>query len=115
MNITKNFTKAELACRCGCGFLPKPEASAKLQELRDRCGFPLKITSAARCESHNAKVGGAAKSKHVEGIAFDIARPNSYQMGFLLAAAVELGFKGIGWHKSFVHLDLRPDFMAWDY
>jgi zinc D-Ala-D-Ala carboxypeptidase len=48
----------------------------KLQALRDRLGKPLIVRSAYRSPEHNRAVGGATRSKHMEGAAFDIAMAN---------------------------------------
>jgi zinc D-Ala-D-Ala carboxypeptidase len=111
-----NFTKEEVACKCGCGFLPKPEFMEKLQRLRNLYGKKMKITSAARCETHNAKVGGAPASKHVEGLAVDIAC-SSKDACDLFELAVEVGFWGRGVAKTFVHLDMRTyeERRVWQY
>jgi zinc D-Ala-D-Ala carboxypeptidase len=71
-----NFSPAEIACR-GTGQLKlHPEALDKLQALRDRLGKPLIVRSAYRSPEHNRAVGGAPRSKHMDGTAFDIAMSN---------------------------------------
>jgi len=45
-------------------------------ELRDRLGKPLIVRSAYRSPEHSRAVGGAARAKHLEGAAFDIAMRN---------------------------------------
>jgi hypothetical protein len=54
--ITANFSHAEMACRCGCGFAPTGDDDfmKKLQRLRERVG-PLPVNSGSRCETHNKK------------------------------------------------------------
>jgi hypothetical protein len=44
-------------------------ALEKLQALRDRLGKPLIVRSAYRSPEHNRAVGGATRSKHMEGAA----------------------------------------------
>ena len=67
---------AEIACR-GTGKLLVNEAALdRLQTLRDRLGKPMIVRSAYRSPEHNRAVGGAKASKHIEGIAFDIAMAN---------------------------------------
>ena len=104
-----NFSPAEIACR-GTGQLKlHPEALDKLQALRDRLGKPLIIRSAYRSPTHNRKVGGAPRSKHMEGTAFDIAMSNHDPVAFE-AAAREAGFLGFGFYprSGFIHIDLGP-------
>lgn len=70
--LTKNFTKSEFECPCGCGQQSVDmELAEKLQLLRDKVDRPLKITSGYRCITHNAAVGGSQNSKHRYGMAAD--------------------------------------------
>ena len=104
-----NFSPAEIACR-GTGQLKlHPEALDKLQALRDRLGKPLIVRSAYRSPEHNRNVGGAARSKHMDGTAFDIAMSNHDPVAFE-AAAREVGFLGFGFYprSGFIHIDLGP-------
>ncbi|MCL7465520.1 D-Ala-D-Ala carboxypeptidase family metallohydrolase [Phaeovulum sp. NW3] len=105
----KNFSPAEIACR-GTGTLKiDTEALDKLQALRDRLGKPLIIRSAYRSPEHNRRVGGAPRSKHMDGTAFDIAMENHDPVAFE-AAAREVGFLGFGYYprSGFMHIDLGP-------
>lgn len=89
-----NFSPAEIACR-GTGKLLVNEAALDaLQALRKRLGKPLIILSAYRSPEHNRAVGGAKASKHMEGIAFDVAMANHDPESFE-AAARAIGFKGL--------------------
>ena len=72
--LTKNFTKSEFECPCGCGQQSvDTELAEKLQLIRDKVNRPLKITSGYRCITHNASkaVGGSPNSKHRYGMAAD--------------------------------------------
>jgi len=90
-----NFSRAEIACR-GTGKLKlHPEALDTLQALRDRLGKPLIVRSGYRSPEHNRAVGGATRSKHMEGTAFDISMANHDPESFE-AAAREVGFLGFG-------------------
>lgn len=75
-DLTKNFSRSEFACRCGCGFADvDPELVKGLQALRDLCSKPITITSGCRCKAHNKRVGGVSKSQHLLGKAADIFIP----------------------------------------
>ncbi|TVR85024.1 MAG: DUF882 domain-containing protein [Rhodospirillales bacterium] len=105
----KNFSPAEIACR-GTGSLRiHEEALDKLQALRDRLGKPLIVRSAYRSPTHNRAVGGAPRSKHLDGTAFDIAMTNHDPVAFEEAARA-IGFKGFGFYprSGFMHIDLGP-------
>jgi hypothetical protein len=104
-----NFSPAEIACR-GTGQIKlHPEALDKLQALRDRLGKPLIVRSAYRSPEHNRAVGGAPRSKHMDGTAFDIAMSNHDPAAFE-AAARAVGFLGFGFYprSGFIHIDLGP-------
>ena len=114
-----NFSFREMACQ-HC----QPTSSCeldedmmdRLQDLRDRYGRGLRITSGYRCPSHPVEAkkpsGGGA---HTTGCAIDIAVSGS--SGFqVLKIALELGFTGVGIKQSgehsgrFIHLDtIQPD------
>src|SRR5690606_11461873 len=53
--------------------------------------------SAYRSPEHNRAVGGAMRSKHLDGAAFDIAMTNHDPVAFE-AAAREVGFLGFGFY-----------------
>ena len=69
-------------------------ALVALQALRKRLGKPLIVLSGYRSPEHNRAVGGAKASKHMEGIAFDVAMANHDPDAFE-AAARAVGFKGL--------------------
>ena len=105
----RNFSPAEIACR-GTGQIKlHPEALDKLQALRDRLGKPLIVRSAYRSPEHNRNIGGAPRSKHMDGTAFDISMSNHDPVAFE-AAARAAGFLGFGFYprSGFIHIDLGP-------
>jgi hypothetical protein len=105
----KNFSPAEIACRSSGSLRINEEALDKLQALRDRLGKPLIVRSAYRSPAHNRAVGGAPRSKHLDGTAFDIAMANHDPVVFEEAAR-EVGFLGFGFYprSGFMHIDLGP-------
>jgi zinc D-Ala-D-Ala carboxypeptidase len=111
--MTPHFSDAELACRCGCGMLPKQDFMDKVEALRVAYGKPLAVTSAARCPNHNARVSATGRTgPHTTGRAIDLAvdRGNAYR---LLRMALEAGFSGLGFQQKgagrFLHLDDLPN------
>jgi hypothetical protein len=102
-----NFSPAEVACRGTGRLLINETALDALQALRKFLGKPLIICSAYRSPEHNRAVGGAKASKHMEGIAFDVAMANHDPETFE-AAARAAGFKGFGFYprSGFMHIDL---------
>lgn len=117
--MTPNFSLAELRCKCGCGAHRfHPGFLGALQALRDALGRPMTVTSAARCQRHNAAVGGAIGSYHIcdvalgrgqqGALAVDIATPDGTYRGELFALAWASGWT-VGWNarRGFLHLDRR--------
>jgi hypothetical protein len=104
-----NFSAAEITCRGTGKLLINEPALDRLQALRDRLGKPLIVRSAYRSPEHNHAVGGATRSKHLDGAAFDIAMSNHDPVAFE-AAAREVGFLGFGFYprSGFMHIDLGP-------
>ena len=110
---TRNFTPAEVACKCGCGMLPEQDFMDRVQWLRDVVGFSLPVGSGARCPAYNAKVSKTGLAgPHTTGRAIDLEvdREKAYRV---MAAAPSLGFTGIGVQqkgdKRFIHLDDLPN------
>ncbi|WP_246448865.1 D-Ala-D-Ala carboxypeptidase family metallohydrolase [Paracoccus amoyensis] len=95
-----NFSPAEIACRGTGKLLINEPALDKLQALRDRLGKPLIVRSAYRSPEHNRTVGGATRSKHLDGAAFDIAMPSSRlasthrSRSTLIRSVVKVPFQG---------------------
>ena len=112
MLACKNFTEDELACNCGCGQNEcKDEMVSLLQKLRDDVGFPIRLSSAFRCEKWNKEVGGHPSSSHMEGLAIDILCRGEKALQ-IVESAIKLGFTGVGISQKrgqrFVHLDVKP-------
>ena len=88
------------------------DAMDKLQHLRDIIGKPFYVNSAYRSPEYNEFVGGASRSKHMEGIAFDIDMSNHNRQEFIDLAR-QVGFNGIGHYNTFTHIDTRENPAEW--
>lgn len=114
----KNFTPAEMRCKGTGKDIPlnaKTKAALdKLQLMREIVGKPFVINSAYRTPSHNQRVKGASRSMHLTGQAFDI-RLEGHDPKLLYSAAKRAGFKGIGFHPSFIHVDDRDQTREFEY
>jgi len=114
---TKNFKPDELKCSC-CGHHGVQQSALdKLQQIRDKVGRPLIITSAYRCKDHPAEAVKQRPGQHHTGVAFDIAVSNGVERMEIVQQALALGAKGVGVAKGFVHVDFRlTDFpVCWVY
>ena len=113
-----NFQERELACRCGCGL---NGCTAKLvdalEDLRTVIGKPVNVNSAYRCAEHNAKVGGAPNSEHVNGLAADVSVAGLTATELEQYARQIPAIKGIGRadHQNYLHVDVRDTPGEWCY
>ena len=109
-----SFSPDEIACRVTGKLMIDERAMDMLQALRDEIGKPMILNSAYRSPEHNRRVGGATRSKHLEGIAFDCRMDNHDPQDFM-AAARKVGFKGIGEYPvlGFCHIDARSTPASW--
>jgi uncharacterized protein YcbK (DUF882 family) len=124
MKITENFNRQEFDSKDG---MPYPEEWIEsrlkplcqvLEIIREASGGPLHITSGYRSPSHNKKVGGAVKSKHVEGIAVDIVsrKISPMKLNNLIEKLIEDGKipeGGLGMYASWCHYDMRGSKARW--
>ena len=117
------FSQKELACsHCG-GYVFDDDFLATLNKIREKCGFPLPVTSGYRCIHHPIEVAKDEPGAHATGAAVDI-QVSGWQAHRLLEVALEEGIKRIGIDQSgphskrFIHLDAAEGFPApaiWSY
>ena len=94
----------------------KEEFIHKLDQLRNACGFPFKITSGYRSPNHSIEKRKAKAGTHAQGIACDIAVSGGAQRYKIVSEAMSLGFTGIGVAKTFIHVDIRETTpVMWEY
>ena len=114
-----HFNLAEFACKCGeCdsdGSEMVPEFLYKLDDLRERCGFPFIVTSGYRCPAYNDRIASTGRDgPHTTGQAADIGVAFGQAYLLLMQAMRAEHFSGIGINqkgetrKRFVHLDTLP-------
>lgn len=101
----KNFTPQEIACKGDGSIIVDFDALDRLQAMREDLGVPMTINSAYRSPKYNKRVGGAPKSVHMTGRAFDVAITEKLTREMIHKAAKKAGFKGFGDYNTFVHID----------
>ena len=125
MKLTKNFSKSEFECKCGCE-MPQDVLdnikilAEQLQIVRNKLNKPIKINSAYRCKYQNdITVKGSKNSQHKLGLAADIVvngmSPNGV-FGFVnkLMALDIIKRGGLGQYNTFTHFDIRGYISRWD-
>ncbi len=113
------FSEEEFKCHCGCDQTEMDmDFVERLNELRDKLGYPLRISSGYRCPEHNNNVSSTGiDGPHTTGKAADILI-NYNAARELLSLAV--AFSGIGINQKgppgarFIHLD-DLGFRLWTY
>jgi len=85
-----------------------------LDELRQRVGEPLVITSSYRSKEYNKFIGGAKKSQHLYGKAVDLACNNGTLRAKIVRHALDLGLT-VGIAKGFCHIDNRDNQIVFTY
>ena len=127
MKLTKNFSKSEFECKCGCEMPDNVLENVKklaeqLQIIRDYVQEPIMINSAYRCLRHNRMIGSNDRSQHPKGKAADIVI-----LGFTpdeTASVIEnmltnetlpsFYIGGLGRYNTFTHVDIRENYARWD-
>lgn len=106
----KNFTIQEMACKCNCGLLPRGSFMEMLQLLRDRVGFPIIISSGARCPKYSNSIGSKSIVHSIGASDLLCYGDKAYE---ILEEALYIGFTGIGISQQpntpltsrYIHLD----------
>lgn len=116
MTSLKYFTLEEFDCQHTGDNRMELDFLKLLDELRDRCGFPFRITSGYRSPIHPVEATKRTPGTHSQGIAADISISNSQQRHTVVKEAIKMGFSGIGVSSSFVHVDTRAGQpLMWTY
>ena len=112
--LSPNFSRSEIACKCGCGFDTfDAELLMMLENIRGYFNKPITITSGCRCMAHNERVGGSSNSQHLLGRAADIIVHDTDpdDVADYLEQVITHG--GIGRYSTFTHIDTRTnDYVA---
>lgn len=115
VQLSTNFKSTEFDCH-GSGCCSSTKVDEKLvtylQKIRDHFGKSVNINSGYRCKTHNANVGGASKSNHMDGEAADI-RINGVTPLEVAQYAESIGMLGIGVYSWGVHVDTRTSKYFW--
>lgn len=120
ISLSENFVSKEFDCHgVGCCSTTKLDERLVeyLQKIRDHFKRPINVTSAYRCETHNARVGGATRSYHMQGKAADIV-VSGVASREVAKYAESIGILGIGLYETqadgyFTHIDTRTTKGFW--
>lgn len=105
-DLSEHFSKAEFACKCGCGFdAVSRELVDILEASRQKTGLPYHINAGCRCPAHNAAVGGKPNSAHLRGLAADIACTDSH-VRYALLRDLLTRFRRVEIGNTWLHVDV---------
>lgn len=114
--ISPHFREAEFACN-HCGQLHPdgvPQALVDaLERIRAHYGVPVNINSGYRCRVHNANVGGAVNSLHLEGKAADFWMAGIDPKQVYCDIDNHWPNGGLGEYDTFTHIDVRGYHARW--
>lgn len=112
----KYFNLSEFDCQHTGRNRMDPLFLARLDKLREVCGFPFVITSGYRDPTHPIEAKKERPGTHSQGIAADIRVSSGAQRYTIISEAIKMGFAGIGVANGFVHVDDRKGAgTAWVY
>ena len=108
--MSKNFSRSEFVCSCGCGteFDVSESLITKLQLVRNVYGQPIHINSGFRCKERNKAVGGTPSSSHLTGEAADILCDDDRSRHELIYWLHEK-FTRVGVYQSHIHIDVSTE------
>ena len=113
--LSTNFKSTEFDCHgsgCCSSTLVDENLVKYLQKIRSHFGKSVHINSGYRCKKHNAAVGGASASNHMDGEAADI-RIDGVTPLEVAQYAEHIGMLGIGVYSWGAHVDTRTSKYFW--
>ncbi len=107
LRLSPHFQISELLwLRRGAFGLYSNQALLPIEEIRNRLGQAILVTSAYRSPGHNGRVGGARWSRHTYGDALDFHSPGA-DLQTLAQLCLEHGASFYQLYRSHIHCDWR--------
>jgi uncharacterized protein YcbK (DUF882 family) len=111
-DLSKNLSRKEFACKCGCGFDTVDAETIKvIQDVCDYFECWVRITSGCRCPAHNRSEKGSKNSQHLLARAsdcvfiLDTEAIDTTEIHYYLVNEYD-GY-GFGLYDNFNHIDTR--------
>jgi len=114
IEVTDNFKAGEFCSRKKYPWFISKLLIEKLQIMRNLIKIPIGINSGWRGPVHNSSIGGAAKSRHMIGLAADIKVKGKTPLE-VAGLAYAIGIRRIGIARTYVHVDIAPGEAYWLY
>ena len=118
--MSKYFSAAEFRrCTQSCSIEQMADRFLSIMdEVRERAGIPLVVTSAYRSREWEREHKRTGNSAHPRGVAMDIRCNTSNNRWRISRAALAVGIRRIGIGKNYLHLDCDdslPQNVIWHY
>lgn len=118
-NLSRDFKVKDFKTKDGARYARiSPRAVQGLQNIRDRAGIAISLTSAYRHPAYNNRVSQTGTTgPHTGGHAIDIRKPSGLSYEQLAKLVIdEFGCKiGLGMGGGMVHFDFRGAHQSWEY
>lgn len=126
VKLSPHFSTTEFSCHCNYSECVEQKISkdliTRLEQVRVEVNQPLVITSAYRCSAYQAKLRAdgvntvvAKLSQHELGKAADVVPKDRKDVRGSFLIICQKRFNAIGLSDKFLHLDLRPQYIRWEY
>lgn len=110
----EHFALREFQCSDGTPILAlHPALLRGLSRLRSEFGVAVRVTSGFRTAAYNERIGGADESRHLYGLAADVA-VQGVPPSDVAQWAERQEFGGVGRYDRFTHLDVWGKRRRWD-
>ena len=114
MKISPNFSRKEMACKCGCGFdTVDIELIGILELIRSKIGA-YSPSSVCRCIQHNFDIGGRSTSQHLVARAADILHEDPKKLYDFIDYRFPDKY-GLGLYQWGIHIDTRQGKARWSH
>lgn len=101
-----NFPAGAFKCKCGCGLDAKPAMKNKMNQVWEKVGGGIQVTSGARCPYQNRIDDGVSDSLHLSGEAVDCYKSGA-SIDTIYNAAQAVGCGTLRYYgQGFIHIQM---------
>lgn len=93
-----------------------PQFIERMDELRERCGFPLVVVSGFRSKRHSIEAAKDEPGGHTRGKTCDVECISDRKRYTIIKHAMDLGFTEVSVGPTFIHLGMDRNIgLSWTY
>lgn len=115
-DLSKNFSRREFECNCGCGFDTVDAGMLNIlqDDIRDYYNKKVTLISGCRCPIWNSHEDGSDDSYHMKAKGSDFIVEGVSSLSVYTYLDRKYPDKlGLGLYEGFVHMDPRPTRARW--